>query len=80
MKKLRNNAIALVASGLAGGAVLTIGISTIISMDNAITRLENAPKQQVFVWNDDEESIPRDGELVKLEFTEDGIIYIGPKE
>ena len=80
MKKLRNKELRLAGLGFAGGVILTIGMTNIIAMDNAITRLENTPKQQVFVWNDDEESIPKDGELVRIEFTQDGIIYIGPKE
>jgi len=33
-----------------------------------------------FIWNDDEESIPMDGELIRIEFTKDSVIYIGPKE
>lgn len=31
-----------------------------------------------FVWNDVKESIPRDGSLVKIEFTKDSIIYLQP--
>ena len=31
-----------------------------------------------FVWNDVEESIPKDGSLVKIEFTKDSIIYLQP--
>lgn len=31
-----------------------------------------------FVWNDTDESIPRDGSLVKIEFTKDSIIYLQP--
>lgn len=31
-----------------------------------------------FVWNDDEESIPCDGENIKIEFTDENTIYIGP--
>jgi hypothetical protein len=30
----------------------------------------------VIIWNDDPESIPMDGELVKLEFTENDTLYI----
>ena len=33
----------------------------------------------VIIWNDDPESIPIDGELVKLEFTENDTLYIGNK-
>lgn len=31
-----------------------------------------------FVWNDVKESIPKDGSLVKIEFTKDSIIYLQP--
>lgn len=33
-----------------------------------------------FIWNDDEESIPKDGSLIKLEQTDENTIYIGPYE
>ena len=47
-----------------------------------ITKSLDAPDrtEYKFVWNDDEESIPQDGELIKLEFSEGNVIYIGPKE
>jgi predicted small secreted protein len=32
-----------------------------------------------FVWNDDEESIPVDGSLIRLEFTDEDTVYIGPR-
>ena len=31
-----------------------------------------------FIWNDDEESIPADGSLIRLEFTNKNNVYIGP--
>lgn len=31
-----------------------------------------------FVWNDDEESIPKDGSLITLEMTDENTVYIGP--
>ncbi len=31
-----------------------------------------------FIWNDDEESIPVDGSLIKIEFTDENTVYIGP--
>lgn len=34
--------------------------------------------QTKFIWNDVDESIPREGSLITLEFKENGIIYIGP--
>lgn len=33
-----------------------------------------------FVWNDDEESIPKDGSAILLEFTDENTVYIGPLE
>ena len=47
-----------------------------------ITKSLDAPDrtEYKFIWNDDEESIPQDGGLVKIEFSEDNIIYIGPSE
>lgn len=38
----------------------------------------NIQTKTKFVWNDTDESIPRDGSLITLEFGENGIIYIGP--
>lgn len=34
----------------------------------------------IFVWNDDEESIPKDGSLIRIEFTDENTVYIGPAE
>lgn len=31
-----------------------------------------------FIWNDDEESIPVNGSLIQLEFTDENTVYIGP--
>jgi hypothetical protein len=33
----------------------------------------------VIIWNDDPESIPMDGELVRLEMQVNDTVYIGPK-
>lgn len=33
-----------------------------------------------FIWNDDEESIPTDGSLIKIEFSDKNIIYLCPIE
>ncbi len=45
---------------------------------DGIHRPENNNIQ--FIWNDDEESIPADGSLIKLEFTDENNVYIGPAE
>lgn len=44
-----------------------------------ITKKESVP-QGVIVWNDDEESIPIDGSIIRLEFTRQDTIFIGPYE
>lgn len=49
---------------------------------NEIQRL-NEPKEDNeihFIWNDDEESIPPDGSLIKIEFTDENNVFIGPTE
>jgi hypothetical protein len=33
-----------------------------------------------FIWNDDEESIPPDGSAIRLEYTDEDTVYIGPLE
>lgn len=33
-----------------------------------------------FIWNDDEESIPPDGSFIKIEYTDENKVYIGPIE
>jgi len=35
-------------------------------------------QEAVFIWNDDEESIPPDGSPITLEFSKGNVIYIGP--
>ena len=47
----------------------------VLSNDNLQLRKDLSTK---FIWNDDEESIPRDGSLIRLEFTDSTGIYIGP--
>tara|TARA_R110000822_G_scaffold3696_1_gene15983 strand:+ start:841 stop:1065 length:225 start_codon:yes stop_codon:yes gene_type:complete len=59
--------------GLCAGVLIVINITS-------NPRLERYEQKSVFVWNDDEESIPMDGELIRLEFTEGDTIYIGPKD
>jgi len=34
-------------------------------------------KQPVFVWNDDHESIPKDGDSIVIEMTVNDTIYLG---
>jgi uncharacterized membrane protein len=35
-------------------------------------------EQQNIIWNDDTESIPSDNSLITLEFTKNGVMYVGP--
>jgi hypothetical protein len=44
--------------------------------------IENGNDDNVikFIWNDDEESIPAEGSLVKIEFFDENTVYIGPVE
>ena len=62
--------------GLVIGVV--IGAVMLRTSTNELRDLEddNSP---VIIWNDDTESIPQDGELVRLEMTQNDTIYIGPK-
>ncbi len=77
MKELRNDALILACLSFAGGVILTIGITTVTAMENEITRLENGSQRAHFVWNDDEESIPRDGATIRIEDTDGDTIYLG---
>jgi hypothetical protein len=36
--------------------------------------------QPVIIWNDDLESLPKEGELITLEMVKNDTIYIGPKD
>lgn len=58
-------------------SLLVLFISVHLYMDEIKQKELNEHTR--FIWNDDEESIPMDGELIRLEFTKDSIIYIGPK-
>jgi hypothetical protein len=66
------------------GAVIGLLCGTLIS---TAVLYETTSKQHeyeadpspVIIWNDDTESIPADGELVRLEMTQNDTIYIGPK-
>lgn len=43
-------------------------------IENATT--DNSIK---FIWNDDEESIPANDSLIKIEYIDENNVYIGPK-
>lgn len=59
-------------------SVLVIMLFT--SHHNLQLRFEEYKNQNepTFIWNDDEESIPADGSLIKLEFTDSTGIYLAP--
>ena len=62
--------------GLVIGVV--IGAVMLRASTNELRDLE-ADNSPVIIWNDDTESIPADGELVRLEMTQNDTIYIGPR-
>ena len=62
--------------GLVIGVVM--GVVILRTSTNELRDLE-ADNSPVIIWNDDTESIPQDGELVRLEMTQNDTIYIGPK-
>jgi hypothetical protein len=77
MEQLNRDIITLAALSFFGGVVVTLAISNYFY---AQAELERNETKTEFVWNDDEESIPTDGSLVRIEFTEGNTIYIGPAE
>jgi hypothetical protein len=78
MTKLQEDIVTLSVLSFFGGVIVTIGITTVTTMENEITRLENGSQRTHFVWNDDEESIPRDGATIRIEDTDGDTIYLGP--
>lgn len=77
MKEIRNDIITVTALSFFGGVLLTLTIVNVLQMQNDLEQAENTTE---FVWNDDEESIPVDGSLVKIEGSEGNTIYLGPNE
>jgi hypothetical protein len=77
---MRNMRIEDVLTGSCIGLVIGVVIGAVMlrTSTNELRDLEddNSP---VIIWNDDTESIPQDGELVRLEMTQNDTIYIGPK-
>ena len=77
MNTLSRDIITVTVLNFFGGVVVTLAISNYFY---AQAELERNETKTEFVWNDDEESIPTDGSLVRIEFTEGNTIYIGPAE
>ena len=69
-----------VLTGSCIGLVIGVVIGAIMlrTSTNELRELE-ADNSPVIIWNDDTESIPADGELIRLEMTENDTIYIGPR-
>jgi len=66
------------------GGVL-IGYTIGSAVNEAMIAIDKTPVKSnsdspVIIWNDDPESIPMDGELVRLEFTKNDTLYIGSAE
>jgi gas vesicle protein len=77
---MKNMRIEDVLTGSCIGLVIGTVIGAIIlrTSTNEMRDME-ADNSPVIIWNDDSESIPADGELVRLEMTQNDTIYIGPK-
>ena len=77
---MKNMRIEDVLTGSCMGLVIGVVIGAIVlrTSTNELRELE-ADNSPVIIWNDDTESIPADGELVRIEMTQNDTIYIGPK-
>jgi len=82
MKTLESNIIALAVLSFFGGVTLTIVMGNVYNREELLRQEESEFKNQgnTFIWNDDWESIPADGSLIRIEFTENDTIYIGSAE
>jgi hypothetical protein len=49
------------------------------AQDRYIKKLTSSNEIE-FIWNDDEESIPKDGSLIVIEKTDENLVYIGTLE
>jgi len=60
---------------------ILILIASYFLFNGCATRKEELKDQEmIFIWNDDQESIPMDGSKIVIEFTEGNKIYIGSVE
>lgn len=76
---MKNVQIESVITGTCLGLVLGIVMTFTVVLNNEVKQLKSeADMGPVIIWNDDVESIPMDGELVRLEMTKNDTIYIGP--
>lgn len=54
-------------------------ITSIVLLAEVMTT-EPKTEELTFVWNDTEDSLPQDGELVQIEFTKGNTVYLAPIE
>ena len=82
MEQLNKDIIALTVLSFFGGVTLTIVMGNAYNREELLRQEVSELKNQgnTFIWNDDWESIPADGSLVRIEFTENDTIYIGSAE
>lgn len=60
---------------------IIFGVACIIIVSDILQNIEDKPNPNnniIFIWNDDEESIPQDGSLIVIEKTVEDTVYIGP--
>jgi hypothetical protein len=70
------NKVAYFASGIIMGALM-IGIGTSVKQQQP----KPHPRHEiVFLWNDDDESIPKDGTMIMIQETVGDTIWIGPND
>ena len=64
--------------GLLLGITLT-AIAIQIALDSSGNTITPNNNGIIFIWNDDEESIPKDGSLIRLQYTDENTVFIGPQ-
>jgi len=82
MKEINRDIIIVTALSFFSGVMLTIVMGNAYNREELLRQEVSELKNQgnTFIWNDDWESIPTDGSLVRIEFTENDTIYIGSAE
>lgn len=82
MNKQSRDIIIVTALSFFSGVVLTIVMGNVYNREELLRQEVSELKNQgnTFIWNDDWESIPADGSLIRIEFTENDTIYIGSAE
>lgn len=82
MNEQKSDIVILAILSFFGGVMLTIVMGNVYNREELLRQEESEFKNQgnTFIWNDDWESIPADGSLIRIEFTENDTIYIGSAE